>query len=298
MAMASLPGAAAICRPIGKPSSLVPQGTVIAGRPSTLNGRVLRSIWNSRFRNSCGCAADAAVVLAAIAGYDEQDLASRVYPQFTNASFQGRPARKLRVGVAREMFFDGVEAEVLRAVEAAINTLSREVAEAREVTVPIDSDRTVHVAEAFAYHQPLLATRAQQYHPETLRRIRNGESVSAAQYIAKQRELESLRRSVGEVFSTVDVMVTPTVPMLPPTFAELEGNPEQLRPRELLMLRNTRPFNVLGTPAVSLPCGNAGGLPVGIQISGRPGEDLLVLAAAEELERALPRRRRLPEDIG
>ena len=239
--------------------------------------------------------ADAALILSIIVGYDAHDLASRHYSNF---ELVPRPPsagasvdlKRVRLGIAREMFFDGVEDSILRAVNRAIEALHRLSAEMRDVRVPVDTDRTVHAAEAFAYHQPLLAERAQLYHPETLRRIRNGEGVSAAQYIAKQRELEVLRRCVVNVFSDVDAIVTPTVPMLPPTFAELETNPAELRPRELLMLRNTRPFNVLGTPAISLPCGEPGQLPAGIQITGRPGEDALVLAVAQALERELPPR--------
>lgn len=247
--------------------------------------------------------ADAALVLSIIAGYDAHDLASRHYSNFdvvphSNFEVVPRPPsagsseqlKRVRVGITREMFFDGVEDPVLRALNRALEALHRLSAALRDVRVPVDTDRTVHAAEAFAYHQPLLAERAHLYHPETLRRIRNGEGVSAAQYIGKQRELEVLRRSVANVFSDVDVIVTPTVPMLPPTFAELETNPAELRPRELLMLRNTRPFNVLGTPAISLPCGEPGQLPIGIQITGRPGEDVLVLAVAEALERELPPR--------
>ena len=241
------------------------------------------------------CVRDAAIVLDAIAGYDNEDLASRRYAKVTaggrSTSTGATSINSIRVGIAREMFFDGVEEPVQRAVNRASEVLKRLTAETREVRVPVDTDRTVHAAEAFAYHRPLLAKRAQLYHPETLRRIRNGENASAADYIIKQRELETLRRSVAKIFSEVDVIVTPTVPMLPPTFAELEANPAELRPRELLMLRNTRPFNVLGTPAISLPCGEPGELPVGIQITGRPGEDALVLAVAEALERELPARK-------
>ena len=226
--------------------------------------------------------ADTALLLRAIRGYDEQDLASREYPP---APF--REIKAVRLGVAREYFFDDLDSAAVPVIENAIQVLAGLTTGIRDISLPIDTDRTVHVAEAFAYHQPLLEASSHLYHPETLRRIRNGAAVTASAYIAKLREQQALRRRVAALFADVDLVVTPTVPLLPPTFAELEAHPEQLRPRELLMLRNTRPFNVLGTPAVSLPCGSANGLPVGLQLAGRPGEDELVLAVAASLEQAL-----------
>ena len=91
--------------------------------------------------------------------------------------------------------------------------------------------------------------------PETLRRIRSGEAITAAEYIQRRRELEEARRSIGAVFADVDVLVTPTTPVPAPAIADLKADPEALRPAELKLLRNTRPFNVWGLPAISVPCG-------------------------------------------
>ena len=93
------------------------------------------------------------------------------------------------------------------------------------------------------------------YQPETLRRIRSGEGVSAAEYIQRRRELDEARRGIGQIFAEVDVLVTPTIPMPAPAIADLRADPEALRPAELKLLRNTRPFNVWGLPAISVPCG-------------------------------------------
>jgi len=99
------------------------------------------------------------------------------------------------------------------------------------------------------------------------------------------RELERLRRDILNVFSHVDVLITPTSPLLPPTIAELQAAPEKLRPTELTMLRNTRPFSVTGLPTISLPCGySESGLPIGFQISGAPGAEATVLALAKAYE--------------
>jgi Asp-tRNA(Asn)/Glu-tRNA(Gln) amidotransferase A subunit family amidase len=76
------------------------------------------------------------------------------------------------------------------------------------------------------------------------------------------------------------------MPMPAPAIEELKANPEQLRPAELRLLRNTRPFNVWGLPAISVPCGfTKGGLPIGLQIAGPHWREDLVLRVARTYER-------------
>lgn len=239
--------------------------------------------------------ADAAAVLAAIAGYDPEDLTSQAVPLANYSAALESKTSALRLGVAREFFFAGLEAEIASAVEAALAVLAGLVREVREVSVPVDADRTAMTAEAWAYHAPLVAEHSELYQPETLRRIRTGSEVSAAAYIAKHGELERMRREAGRIFSDLDLVVTPTVPIPPPSFEELEKNPQELRPRELVLLRNTRPFNVLGLPAISLPCGfTKAGLPVGLQIAGPAGGEAAVLSLAHAYERAAGWRIRHP----
>jgi Asp-tRNA(Asn)/Glu-tRNA(Gln) amidotransferase A subunit family amidase len=125
------------------------------------------------------------------------------------------------------------------------------------------------------------------YQAETVRRIRSGEKVSAAEYIQQRRELEEARRSIRAVFAEVDVLVTPTMPIPAPMIAELKASPEALRPAELKLLRNTRPFNVWGLPAISVPCGfTEDGLPIGLQIAGPHWREDLVLRVAYAYEQA------------
>jgi aspartyl-tRNA(Asn)/glutamyl-tRNA(Gln) amidotransferase subunit A len=120
-----------------------------------------------------------------------------------------------------------------------------------------------------------------------LRRIRSGEKVTAAEYILRRRELDEARRNISRVFADVDLLVTPTMPMLAPAIAELRANPEALRPAELRLLRNTRPFNVWGLPAISVPCGfTQSGMPIGLQIAGAHWREDLVLRLAHAYERA------------
>jgi Asp-tRNA(Asn)/Glu-tRNA(Gln) amidotransferase A subunit family amidase len=125
------------------------------------------------------------------------------------------------------------------------------------------------------------------YDPQTLSRILRGRDVTDEQYATALAHTKELRAQTDDLFRDVDVIVTPTVPIPPPSIAELEADPQTLRARELLMLRNTRPFNILGLPTVSVPCGfTSGGMPVGLQLTAARNRDLLVVAAARLVEQA------------
>jgi len=201
--------------------------------------------------------------------------AALVMQAIANVEAPGLDDGSLRFGVARKYFFEACDAEIATAVDRVAKRVS-----AVEVEIPVDEDRTVSNAEAFAYHEEFVAASPDKYQKETLRRIRSAEKITAAAYVRKRRELDALRQRAGELFREVDVIITPTVPILPSLISELEANPEQLRPRELTMLRNTRPFNVLGVPAMSVPCGvTSSGLPIGIQLAAAPRrEDVLIVA--------------------
>jgi len=192
----------------------------------------------------------------------------------------GEPTTSLRVGLAKE-FFQDVDAEIVKAVETAIALIKKLVTSVSEVSLPTDVDRTVVRCEPFAYHQAYMAEHEKDYDPETLRRIRSGSDVSAADYIHHYRELLAQRRDIAKMFNRVDLIITPTTPIPPPTFAGLAKSPGDLRPKEIIMLRNTRPFNVYGLPSISVPCGfTTSGLPIGMQISGASGDEGPVLSLA------------------
>jgi aspartyl-tRNA(Asn)/glutamyl-tRNA(Gln) amidotransferase subunit A len=129
-----------------------------------------------------------------------------------------------------------------------------------------------------------------------LRRIRGGEDISAADYIQNFRELAQARRSIADVFAVVDLIVTPTTPAPAPLIRDLKENPDELRPAEIRLLRNTRPFNVWGLPAISVPCGfTKGGLPIGLQIAGPHWREDLVLRLAAAYEQATEWHKRKPK---
>jgi aspartyl-tRNA(Asn)/glutamyl-tRNA(Gln) amidotransferase subunit A len=231
--------------------------------------------------------ADAAIVLQAIAGYDAEDITSSDIPVADYAGALREDAKQLRMGIPRKYFFEDLDSEVASAMKHALHGIQALVAETKEVELAVPIDRSVQAAESYTYHAENIAKSPELYHPETVRRIRNGENVSAAEYIQRRRELEEARRSVRAVFADVDVLVTPTTPMPAPAIADLKADPEALRPAELALLRNTRPFNVWGLPAISLPCGfTQTGLPIGLQIAGPPWREDLVLRLANAYEQA------------
>jgi aspartyl-tRNA(Asn)/glutamyl-tRNA(Gln) amidotransferase subunit A len=231
---------------------------------------------------------DAAVVLQAVAGYDPLDIGSVDVPVSDYVSALGRDTKPLRVGVPRRCFYDDLDDEVAAAVEQALAVIRTLVAEVRDVNLDVPADRTLQAAEAYAFHADNIAKTPELYQPETLRRIRSGANVSAAEYIRRRRELEEARRQICDVFADLDLLVTPTMPIPAPAIAGLKQNPDALRPAELVLLRNTRPFNVWGLPAISLPCGfTKSGLPIGLQIAGPHLREDLVLSLAHAYEQTV-----------
>jgi aspartyl-tRNA(Asn)/glutamyl-tRNA(Gln) amidotransferase subunit A len=257
--------------------------------------------------------ADAAVVLQAIAGYDPLDVHCANVPiaNYVPGLHQTTPphqTRTLRVGIPRKYFYEDLDHEVSVAVEQAIALIgacgdrtwgngpcgdSRPrlsnraqldplVIEIKEVHLDVPADRVVQNAESLAYHAENIARHPEQYQPETLRRIRHAEDISAAEYILRRREMDEARHRARDIFAQVDLLITPTTPMPAPAIAELQKNPEALRPAELRLLRNTRPFNVWGLPAISVPCGFT---KTGLPIAGPPWREDLVLSLAHAYER-------------
>jgi aspartyl-tRNA(Asn)/glutamyl-tRNA(Gln) amidotransferase subunit A len=231
--------------------------------------------------------ADVAVLLEVSAGYDAADITTPDLPVANYASALRKSPKTLRVGVPRAHFFEDLDSEVAWAVEHALATIATLVAEIKDVRLDVPTDRNLQLAEAYAYHAENVARTPELYLPETLRRIRAGADISAGEYIGQRRALDEARRNIANIFAEVDVLVTPTMPMPAPRIDELKQNPDELRPAELKLLRNTRPFNVWGLPAISLPCGfTESGLPIGLQIAGSHWREDRILRLAYAYEQA------------
>ena len=234
--------------------------------------------------------ADAALLFQAIV----EDRGARALEDDFLARWK-RSRLRLRLGVPRPFFYDELDAEVADAMESALQVLAGFATEVREISLPPDTDRTLQAAEAYAVHAASVEKTPELYQPETLRRIKTGEHITSDQLAVCRSHLDASRKKIRQVFTSTDVIVTPTTPIPAPAIAELKQHPEQLRPRELLLLRNTRPFNIWGMPTISVPCGfTKAGLPIGLQIAGPLGRDDLVLEFAYAYEQATAWHERQP----
>jgi aspartyl-tRNA(Asn)/glutamyl-tRNA(Gln) amidotransferase subunit A len=230
-------------------------------------------------------AVDAALMLQVIAAYDPQDIGSQKFPPVYYPSAIEESIATLRIGVAHD-YWNEVDGEIKSAVDSAVTALGKITAGAQEVELSTETDRTLVRCEAYAYHQKYLSAKEKGYDPETVRRIGSGADVTAPQYIQAQRELLQQRRQILQMFERIDLILTPTTPLLAPTFTELKAAPDQLRNKEMILLRNTRPFNVYGLPSISLNCGfSKSGLPIGLQIIGAPGSEGSVLGLAHAYQK-------------
>lgn len=228
--------------------------------------------------------ADTAIMLQALAGHDPEDptCTDIAVPDYLAALQETRP---LRVGIPRNHFYEKLDPDIQSALSTALSVIGKLVSTLQDVETPASDDTVVLRAEAFAYHFEDAKKSPERYQPETLRRIRSAEEISATAYIHARRRMEEHRSEVRKVFESVDLLITPTTTVPPFTIAELLTDTSTLRSKETLMLRNTRPFNILGLPTISVPCGlTKTGLPIGMQITGAPWAegDVLRLAHAYE----------------
>lgn len=195
--------------------------------------------------------------------------------------------RDLVIGIPRPFFFDDLDSEIAAAVENALDCLAGCGFRIVDVEVRVNNDRTLQMAEAYEYHKDLIAQHGELYDPETRRRVLTGKDITREQRDAAQRELQHERENIKTLFNGIDLLITPTTPIPAPRISDLTRDPGALRPAELLLLRNTRPVNVWGLPAISVPCGKTSqGLPIGLQIVGAPHADATVLQTAFAYEQA------------
>ena len=183
-------------------------------------------------------------------------------------------------------------------MEEALRVVATLTASATEISLPVTTDRTLQAAESYAYHRCWVEQTPELYDPETLRRILTGKDITEAQREQAWRELQKTRGDARNMFHHMDVLITPTTPIPAPNLQELQEHPDLLRPRELTLLRNTRPINVWGLPAISLPCGfTQAGLPIGMQIIAAPLQETKILQLAHAYEQATAWHKRQPRTL-
>jgi aspartyl-tRNA(Asn)/glutamyl-tRNA(Gln) amidotransferase subunit A len=237
-------------------------------------------------------AADSALVLRAMAGYDAADPTSSVLPVPDYTGALTGDVRGLRVGLLRTFFLESATSEVRAAVEAAARALEKAGAIVDEVALPgvrhvAAGALAVVATEAMAYHAAWLRTRLTDYDPAVSTRLMAGAFVTGVHYVRGQQARALMRREVDEALARRDVLLAPATPIVAPGIDEHEtalgDGPSDIR---AALIRLTRPFNFSGHPACSVPCGfTGGGLPIGMQIVGRPFDEATVLRAADAYQR-------------
>jgi aspartyl-tRNA(Asn)/glutamyl-tRNA(Gln) amidotransferase subunit A len=224
---------------------------------------------------------DCALMLGAISGYDPQDPASADVPVPDYSRAFGIQTSALRLGIPRSPYFEGLDTEVAAAVETAIGVLGKLTKSVADVQLPAPADVvTIMRVEAYAYHAKWIAESPEKYQPLTRQRLLGAADLKAAAYTQALRQTSLQRREIGEVFSNVDLLITPTMMRTAESFGESKNF-------DPLGTRNTSPFDAFGLPTITVPCGfSSAGLPIGLQISGAPFAEFTVLALAHAASQA------------
>ncbi|HVC60947.1 MAG TPA: amidase [Acetobacteraceae bacterium] len=242
----------------------------------------------------CRTARDCARIMTLIAGRDPRDPTSSALPVPDYEAALDGDLRGLRVGVATTYFLDDADAPVVQAMEQAVEVLAARGAVVQRIGLPLMDAVSACVGiisrvEAATIHAQWMRTRAADYGVHISGRMYPGYAIPAPYYIeALSRRGPILRAFAAEVFAKVDVLVTPTIRTCLPTLEEtdIDHGPPGTEEKFLAVSANTRPFNYLGLPAVSVPCGfDPNGCPIGLQIAGRPFAEARVLRVADAYQR-------------
>lgn len=251
-------------------------------------------------------ARDCARIMAVIAGHDPKDPTSAREPVPDYEAGLDGDLRGQRIGVPTNVFFDGADGPVIAAVQAAVEVLKARGATVVPITLPLmDAVATygsiVSRVEAATIHAEWMRHDSQAYGQHISGRMYPGYAIPAPYYLESlSRRGPILKAFAAEVFAQVDVLVTPTIKTCIPTLedTDIDHGPPGTEHRFMAVSLNCRPFNYLGLPAVSAPCGlDPNGCPIGLQIAGRPFAEGRVLKLADAYQRDTDWHRRLPSIV-
>ena len=250
---------------------------------------------------------DCALMLQAMAGYDSLDPSTVPVPVPDYSARLGQDVKGLKVGVPLHHYFDLLHPEVERAVRQAIGALERLGMTAREVALPMmryaAALRFPVMADSIVTHEPLIEKGRPQYGADVLYRTLAGQFVLGRDYAKGMKVQRLIKEEHVRVLNEVDVLITPTAPIPAPRIADktvVVGNKTHpvRGPGSGSVSRNTSPSNSTGLPAISVPCGlTSSGLPIGLQLIGRPFDEALLLQIAYAYEAVSPVRGRRPDAI-
>lgn len=229
---------------------------------------------------------DAALMMNAIAGHDPGDPASVDVPVPDHTAQLGRGVEGLTLGVPAA-YFEGVDPENAAAVRRAVDVLAAAGARIREVTLPlieyaVAAEGAILATEAYEYHRRDLRDRPQLYSDVVRSRLHNGERVTGADYVAAQRLRTALRDGWRDAFNAagLDGLLAPALSGPAGLFGtnEVHFTDGRVTTTSAAYSPQTYPTNMTGLPSLSVPCGlTADGMPIGLQVIGRPFAEPTVL---------------------
>ncbi|MFH1031487.1 MAG: Asp-tRNA(Asn)/Glu-tRNA(Gln) amidotransferase subunit GatA [Chloroflexota bacterium] len=263
---------------------------------------------------------DCALVMNAISGRDRCDSTSAPNPVPDYVKCLTTNIKGLKIGVPKEYFVEGMQADVATAIRTAINKLEQLGAKIGEVSLPhtryalsvyyiiAPSEASANLARydgvkyGFSYQKAenmwdaMEKTRQFGFGPEVKRRIMLGTyALSAgyydAYYLKTQKVRTIIRQEFDKVFQEFDALVTPTSPTIPFKLGEKVDDPLQMYLSDVCTL----PINIAGVPAISIPAGFAENLPIGMQIIGKPFSEETLLQIAYAYEQATEWWKRKPD---
>ncbi len=237
-----------------------------------------------------------------------EDAALLLEPVFTRGAkerslfprrFPSPRARRAKLGIPKEFFFDVVSPEVQRAFDRAIRILKKAGASIKELSLPLlleteEAGNHIAWAEATLYHQPAgwFPDRSADYGEDVRSRLEMGTSVSAVAYLkalqTREKFIATFHLALED--ADVDALVVPTTPIAaPPIGEEATSISGTLHPTRALLLRLNRPANLAGVPAISVPCGlSERGLPISLQFIAAVTDEPLLLEIARHFEQSSP----------
>lgn len=246
---------------------------------------------------------DCALLLGLMAGADPADPTCSTLPVPDYLAATKLPLAGRTIGIPTRFYVEDLDPDVAEALDEAIVTFAR--AGARILPVDLPDQPTLSAAssllllsEAAAYHAKWLRERPQDYSDQVRARLENGFAVPAVSYLEALRWRGPALAAHLDAVRGIDAVLAPGAPVPAPTIAEtdLGGAPDAEAMMQRLT-RFTRPVNYLGLPAVSIPAGfSAAGLPVGIQIIGRPFEEDVILSIGAAFQRETDFHMQMPEE--
>jgi aspartyl-tRNA(Asn)/glutamyl-tRNA(Gln) amidotransferase subunit A len=253
---------------------------------------------------------DVALLFSEMVGYDALDVRSVERPKEDYALSARRPVSQLRIAVPRRPFYESVDPQITKSVEEALSVIAKLTRGAKEVSLPNFTqphDVLINAAEVVAYHRTMLEQHPEKYTPTTRKilewcaayvedKAQGNTSAKLARYIEARVALERRRRAIDAVFKDFDLLAVPTLKSLPPPIEQALQAERSTADDALFSIENTMIFNVLGLPALTVPCGfSSEGLPIGLMICGPHFSEGRLLAVAAAYEQSTQWHQRVPK---